>query len=148
MPLHKIIAWKEDGTKTDEIVFSETTSLGFSPKEKGIHSSSVSCFKYEIVGTMNPSLVEIKGKKFIVPYWIEVHPKTTLNDISFEFPKPKDTLPKIKLESESQSGMGQYKTTYNPNNGTYKCSCMGYFRAKDKRCKHIKELEIQIKNKS
>lgn len=147
MPLHRIIAWKKDGTKTDEIIFSKTTSLGFSPSETGIHSSSVSIHKYEIVGDMNPSLIESKGKKYIVPYWIEVHPKTTMNDILFEFPKPKDSLPKVKLESESQSGLGQYKTTFNPNNGTYKCNCMGYWRSKGN-CKHVKELRVQMEKKN
>jgi hypothetical protein len=147
MPLHRIIAWKKDGTKTDEIVYSETTSLSISPVKDNIHSSSVSVFKYEVEGLISPSIIESQGKTYIVPQWLEVHPKTTLKDIIHISPQAKETLPKIKLESESQSGLGQYKTTYNPNNGTYRCSCMGFFRSKGN-CKHVKELraKMEVKN--
>jgi hypothetical protein len=147
MPLHRVITWKKDGTKTDEIVYSETTTLSISPVKDNIHSSSVSVFKYEVEGLIPPSIIESQGKTYIVPYWLEVHPKTTFKDIIHISPQAKETLPKIKLESESQSGLGQYKTTYNPNNGTYKCSCMGFWRSKGN-CKHVKEMKAKMEVKN
>lgn len=147
MPLHRVISWKKDGTKTDEIVYSETTTLSISPDKDNIHSSSVSVFKYEVEGLIPPTVIESRGKTYIVPQWLEVHPKTTLKDVIHISPQAKETLPKVKVESESQSGLGQYKTTYNPNNNTYKCSCFGFIRTKGN-CKHVKELRIKMEEKN
>jgi hypothetical protein len=69
MPLHKVITWKKDGTKTDEIVYSETTTLSISPVKDNIHSSSVSVLKYEVEGLIPPSIIESQGKTYIVLYF-------------------------------------------------------------------------------
>ena len=39
--------------------------------------------------------------------------------------------------------MGIYKTTYDPNKKIYKCTCMGFYRARMKGgvCKHVKVLK-------
>jgi hypothetical protein len=43
---------------------------------------------------------------------------------------------------ESSSSDGFYQVT--ENMGKLKCNCMGYFRASDRRCKHIKEVEKEL----
>ena len=58
-----------------------------------------------------------------------------LNDIAYT----------IKETFESKSGLGEYKTSYNPNNNTFKCNCMGFWRSKGN-CKHVKALREKIKS--
>jgi hypothetical protein len=61
-----------------------------------------------------------------------------------------DNLPKIvekpkqenKWMFESSSGDGFYQVR--ENMGKLKCSCPGSWRAFDKRCKHIKEVEKEL----
>ena len=60
-----------------------------------------------------------------------------LKDIKKEdIKKEEDTIEDNKKEDkvveqfESGSGMGEYKTTYNPNNKRYSCNCMGFWRSK------------------
>jgi len=46
-------------------------------------------------------------------------------------------------EFKSSSGDGTYIVSLNKN-GNPKCNCPGVWRAKDKRCKHIKEVEKEL----
>ena len=39
----------------------------------------------------------------------------------------------------------EYTTKYYPDSGKYHCTCMGYWRSKDRRCKHIKAMELKMK---
>jgi hypothetical protein len=43
---------------------------------------------------------------------------------------------------ESSSGDGFYQVI--ENMGKLKCNCPGTWRAKDRRCKHIKEVEQEL----
>ncbi len=73
-----------------------------------------------------------------MPSDIEVHPLTTIDDVNW-------TKPKLKKETMKIEGsMGTYKTTYDPNKKTYKCTCMGFWRSKGN-CKHVKELREKNK---
>lgn len=127
--------------QTTEIIYNETTSYTHIPNGESL--VEVSVFKYHVKGMMNPAIINFGNKQIIGPYNIECHPMTTLNDIVWERPEAKQD--KLVETNESKSGLGQYKTTYNPNNNTFKCSCMGYFRAKDRQCKHIKALKEKMK---
>ena len=52
---------------------------------------------------------------------------------------------KLKKEIEHiQGSVGTYKTTYDPNKKTYKCTCMGFWRSKGN-CKHVKALKEKNK---
>jgi hypothetical protein len=66
--------------------------------------------------------------------WIEVHPQTTYDDVVWIRPKAK------KIIEHIDGSMGKYKTTYDPNKKTYKCTCMGFWRSKGN-CKHVKALK-------
>ena len=97
-----------------------------------------------------PTLITLDGKKYLTPPWQEVSLETTLNDIEWvkENPSPpvkKD--PKIITETfvSSSNPSILYKTKKverEDGTFTYSCNCPGAWRAKDKRCKHIKKLEL------
>ena len=85
------------------------------------------------------------GDKFILPSMEKVHPETTLNDIINIKPKVKKRAEPIIETSISSSGDVTYETKYYPDSGKYYCDCRGYWMAKDRRCKHIKSLELKVK---
>ena len=66
----------------------------------------------------------------------------TLDDIKWV---PKKTEPKPESKTwtfKSSSSDKTYKVKQTDN--TLKCNCMGFFRAKDRRCKHNKSVEKEI----
>lgn len=105
----------------------------------------------EIKSFTHPVLISLRGKTYITPQWIEVPAGTTLKDIKWEKTTPSPPVkkePKIIIEtfvSSSDSSI-LYKTKKverEDGSFTYSCTCPGVWRAKDKRCKHIKTLEKQ-----
>lgn len=144
MPLHRVIKTYRNGTKTDEISYGESTNHSYI-HENSVLSSVVQLFKYDVpVSVIPPTIARVNGKTVILPSWIECHPLTTLKDINWTPPQP--VQDKVKETFESKSGLGEYKTSYNPNNNTYKCNCFGFYRAKDRQCKHIKALKEKMSN--
>jgi hypothetical protein len=98
---------------------------------------------------MPPTLGDFKGKRYLLPIWKEVPANTTLEDIQWEkenIQPPIKKEPKIIVEtfvsSSDDSILYETKKIEQVNgNFIYSCTCPGAWRAKDKRCKHIKELE-------
>lgn len=133
--LFKVQKQFDDGTKVDELVYSEGAYI-IHPKQQNISYCHVTLFKYKYEGHMFPALVNISDKKYIVPTWQKVHPQTTLNDIDWIKPQP-IKLDIVKFEVTGSNG-DKYKTVYNPNTKKWKCTCPGSWRAKDGHCKHIK----------
>lgn len=80
----------------------------------------------------------LNGKTYHFPSWIEVHPKTTLDDIEVE-KKPFEELfvekKKRSWKYKSSSSDKEY-TVKEGKNGLY-CDCWGYIA--HRKCKHIKE---------
>ena len=95
---------------------------------------------------LGPALyTDQNGDKFLLPTFEKVHPKTTLDDVILTRPaKEKRTEPIIET-SISSSGDVTYETKYYPDSGRIYCSCPGQWRAKDRRCKHIKAMELKVK---
>jgi hypothetical protein len=90
------------------------------------------------------ALIEIRGKKMLVPDWIEVHPQTIISDIKYNAPVVVEApIQQNEWMFESSSGGGFYKVKQNGLKLT--CTCPGSWRAFDRRCKHIKEIEKLIK---
>jgi len=96
-----------------------------------------------------PALLDIGDKRYIIPTWKEIPLNTELKDIQWEKeiiqPPVKKEL-KIIAETfvSSSDSTILYKTKkIEKEDGSfvYTCDCPGHWRAKDKRCKHIKELE-------
>ena len=103
----------------------------------------VQVFKYTYEHPLIPPSLFIgqDGQKYIVPTWQKVVPETTLNDIKWikpEVVKPKPQKNEWLFESSSDPGHF-YKVTQ--VGVTYKCNCPGVWRAKDRQCKHIKEVK-------
>ena len=99
-------------------------------------------FRYE---SRSPyfGLVEIQGKKFLTPDWIEVHPQTTYTDIKHEPVVVEVPVQKSEWTFKSESSDSIYRVRQNGLKLT--CTCPGSWRAADRRCKHIKEVEKLIK---
>jgi hypothetical protein len=141
-----------DGYIEDFIEYREPNeSITIYPNQEGIRHASCRPFKYEVPKhpILPKMIVRLGDKTFIYPSQIQCHPKTTLNDIketkSIEQIRVEKTIePKKKEETkswkfESTSGGGTYIVTQTPKG--LKCDCPGTWRAKDRRCKHIKEVE-------
>lgn len=106
-----------------------------------ISTSTIRPFQYEVKSILKPGIANIQGKKFITPGFIPCHPNTELNDIKW--------IPKISKQEQvkeidtwrfkSSSGDGEYVTKR--NGFKFSCNCPGVWRAKDRECKHIKEVK-------
>lgn len=148
MALHKIIQKHKVSILGQEITYTnhfikhtEGTSHGFKPSSSLIGSSS-QLFKYDYEHPiLAPTLYESKGQKYILPFWIKVHPKTTYSDINWIKPEVKKIEPeKNTWKFESSSAPGTFYIV-KQSGLRYSCNCPGVWRSKDRRCKHIKQIE-------
>lgn len=81
-------------------------------------------------------------KAFMIPEWVEVHPKTTVEDIKYIEPKKKVKREKPQVwEFKSSSSDSVYKVKKQPDGRLY-CDCWG-FRA-HRKCKHVKQVQEEI----
>ena len=126
--------WNVNGN----IVYSDG-SLGLDPKAANGAMVRRHFYKVPYSALGSGSLFEKDGKVFHTPSWIEVHPKTTHDDIvvkknPFEelFVEPKS------WKFKSASSDKEYTVKINAK-GNLSCDCWGYIA--HKRCKHIKEVE-------
>mgnify|MGYP001160002476 FL=1 len=108
----------------------------------GFGPTMVRRFKYEYKDpVMPPSILELNGKTYLMPIWKEVEKGTTINDVEWIKPKPKRKYETVVVETPASGSDTIYKTRFYPDTGNYTCTCPGTWRAKDRRCKHIKKLE-------
>ena len=141
--LYKFTNKNKYGTLRSRIIYRPNgEGFKFNPKGFGPFVN-VQPFKYEYKGEMLPPslFTDQQGQKYIVPSWQKVLPETTLEDINWVKPKVKKEKPKKDewlFESKSDPGHF-YKVTQ--VGVTYKCNCPGVWRAKDRQCKHIKEVK-------
>jgi hypothetical protein len=92
---------------------------------------------YHVQSSLRPAIVDLPKGTFVVPAWVEVPRGTTLDQIVWENEiQPKSNPSIIKVEGSSGSTYFIQKI-----GNKYKCSCPGYFRSKDRVCKHIKQLK-------
>ena len=144
---HKVNILGQEITYTNKFLkYSKTTSYGFTPS-KSLVSNGVYVFRYTYEHhSLPPTLVVLSGQKYIVPTWQKVHSETTLADIEWIKPEPKvnqqQNIPIIKEEFkfESKSDPGSFYVV-RVTGDKIKCNCPGSWRAADRRCKHIKEVE-------
>jgi hypothetical protein len=143
--LSKMFIEYEDGLKVEKVVHNSETSF----KTKSIKHASCQPFKYEVEkhAYLCIAIVQMGNIKKIMPAGIVCHPKTTLEDIieidntPLEKPEPKPREKRTwKFESASSDGL----YTVRENMGKLSCNCMGVWRARDRRCKHIKEVEKEL----
>jgi len=106
----------------------------------------VRCFKYKYEHPVMPPMIwENNGKTYLMPLWKEVVNGTTINDIEWIKPvKKKTVVEEFKFESASSGSLYTTKKFTKPSGEIkYSCTCPGVYRAKDKQCKHIKELKAK-----
>jgi hypothetical protein len=99
---------------------------------------------YVTGGIIRPMLINLVDKLAIIPWWVNVPLNTTLDDIIWirEDNEPVQTQPEF-IEIKSSSSNEKYRITKKINK--YHCTCPGFWRSKDRVCKHIKQV---IKEKS
>jgi len=135
---HRIISWP------DKKPFSHGPGFG-----KVVR---VQRFKYEYEHAyIAPALFTSPrdGQKYIIPGWIKVHPDTQLKDINWIKPEPKvvekqdtpTTPEEFKFESKSEPGSFYIVRVIGDK---VKCNCAGQYRAKDRQCKHMKEVKQKL----
>ena len=146
MALFKFQNLNKHGNLRTRIVHSPTSQFSFKPKGFG-KFVNVQRFYYEMEHEyLVPVLFKnLNGDLIMMPEGIKVHPKTTLKDIKVTRPKKQKRTEPIIETNISSSGDVTYETKYYPDSGNYYCSCPGTWRAKDRRCKHIKALELKHK---
>jgi len=142
--LKELVIEYGDGRKENRIVLNQDAK--FYPKRDNITFCLCRPFKYKVDkhAYLPAAIVKFSNKTVIMPAGIECHPGTTLDDIEIidnspkEKPEPKPREKRTwKFESASSDGF----YTVRENMGVLRCNCMGVWRAKDRRCKHIKEVE-------
>ncbi len=145
MALFKFQNLNKHGNLRTRIVHSPTSQFSFKPRGLG-KFVNVQRFRYEYHHAyMAPSMQVKDGERFIIPGDIKVHPETTFDDIVWMKPQPKKrTEPIIEISTSSSKDI-EYTTKYYPDSGNIHCSCPGTWRAKDRRCKHIKAMELKHK---
>ena len=146
MALFKFQNLNKHGNLRTRIVHSPTSQFSFKPAGYG-KFVNVQRFYYEVEHAyLSPALhTDDNGNKFMLPTFQKVHPETTLEDIKLIRPKVKKRTEPIIETSISSSGDVTYETKYYPDSGNIYCSCPGTWRAKDRRCKHIKAMESKVK---
>lgn len=102
-------------------------------------------FKYKHKHPLFPPLLLISNnQKYLMPGWVPVVMETELSDIEWVKAKPKLKPKVITHKFLSSKGDKEYitKEFIQPDNSVkYSCTCPGVWRAKDKKCKHIKNIE-------
>ena len=147
------IVYKDGTVKTEIIPLKDGEVFSVSPQKDTIQHAGIRTFKYHVPKHryLPKTIVRFGDKAYIYPEQIECHPDTTLDDIivdveetvTIEETTTLQTPEKKTWEFESSSGDGKYFVSLNKF-GNPKCNCPGVWRAKDKRCKHIKEVEIEL----
>jgi|TARA_B110000503_G_scaffold56017_1_gene89855 hypothetical protein len=117
----------------------------FNPKGFGPFVN-VEVFKYTYEHPiLPPSLFTgTDGQKFITPTWQKVLPETTLEDINWVKPELKVTpTTSLEYKFESKSDPGSFYIV-RVIGDKVKCNCAGQYRAKDRQCKHMKEVKQKL----
>ena len=140
--------WKIQTKKTrftdwkEEIVYSEGAL-----SVKGKVGIIAVPFKYKVKSSNVPPIIfDHKGKRYVLPYWLEVHPQTTLTDIFVEKEKVKKTSYEVLSERTGE----KYTVKFNPTESKWTCNCTGFHRllVKEKGCKHIQQIRDSVKENS
>lgn len=151
--LAELIVLLGDGRKVSKIVLAGSEEAKIYPERDDIVQSYYKPFKYKVKkhNYLCKSIVELNGKFIIMPAGIECHPKTTLDDI-IEIEKKQKPTVKVEQVEKPVEKTWKFESKSEPNNfyivrvvnGKVKCNCAGQFRAKDRKCKHMKEVEKEL----
>jgi hypothetical protein len=143
--LKRQILFYKDGRKTDNIIYTDNSTPTITyPKRDNIKHGFLTTYKYDVKLKMGEcvALVKLGEKLILMPLNVEVHPKTTLQDVNVIKKKIKEK-PAKTFTFKSSSSDSTY--TVKEINNQYVCNCTGFFRVKDKKkgCKHIQEIKLK-----
>lgn len=131
-----LIKYKGTNKYVEEIHYSDGP-LQIDPSK--VESCITKLLRYKAIGPIFGLVTSpLNNKKYLVPKWEEVHPNTTIEDITYPKLKPKKQPQTFKIKD--------YTIKYNENQKVYVCNCQGYFRVKDRTvgCKHVQELKKNL----
>ena len=153
MALWKFVNLNKHGNFRTRIIHSETSALTIGQGFGDFVGASR--FHYESRTPYHGLMTSpVDGKKYLTPDWIVVVPETTLDDIkvaeietrgrkkaSTKFENPKE------WKFESKSDPDSWYVVKHVSESKVTCTCAGQYRAKDRKCRHMKEvmLELNIK---
>ena len=138
-----IFKFTKDGV--EEIIAQESSAFTYKPDGK-TKLYAVQRVMYKQKSWIPPAFVNIRDKKYLVPEWVEVHPKAQLSDVMWKRPERKvqktDVITK-KFTSKSNPDITytSKKTMLPTGKVQYSCNCPGVWRAKSRECKHMKEMK-------
>jgi len=126
----------------DEIVFSDGP-LSLSAKEMSGVFVQRHFYKVPFSNVGKGGIIKTTNDRYVhTPSWIEVHPKTTIEDIIVD----KDPFEELFVEPKSWSfksaSSDKEYTVKLKKDGSLYCDCWGYIAHKN--CKHVKEITAQI----
>jgi len=129
----------------EEIITQESPAYTYKPDGK-TKFYAVQRVMYKQDSWMPPAFINVGGKKYLMPKWVEVHPEAQLSDVMWERPERKVEKPNViikKFTSKSNPNITYTakKTTLPTGKIQYSCNCPGVWRSKTRECKHIKELK-------
>ena len=149
MPLFEFTHKTKYGQLRKRIVYNESSQFTIKPGFGNF--VAVRPFRYMSRSPYQPGLVTRDGKKFLIPDWVEVLPETTINDIkAFE----EETRGRKKVSKkvnnpnewrfESKSDPGSFYVVKQISDYKVSCTCSGQYRAKDRKCRHMKEVMKEL----
>ena len=126
----------------DEIVFSDGP-LSLSAKEMSGVFVQRHFYKVPFSNVGKGGIIKTTNDRYVhTPSWIEVHPKTTIEDIIVD----KDPFEELFVEPKSWSfksaSSDKEYTVKLKKDGSLYCDCWGYIAHKN--FKHVKEVKAQI----
>ena len=139
----------EDGRKERNIIhLNPGEQVKIYPQRDKIVISNCKSFKYKV--EKHPylcvAIANFGGEYKIMPAGVSCIPGTTLNDIEVInnlIPK-EPASPREKHTWKFKSSSSDSTYVVKENWGKLRCDCMGSWRSKDRKCKHIKEVEQEL----
>ena len=149
MPLFEFYNKTSYGQLRKRIVYNESSQFTIKPGFGDF--VAVRPFRYMSKSQFTPGLITRDGKKFMIPDWVEVLPETTINDIkAFEEETRGRKKGSKKVDNptewrfESKSDPGSYYVVKQISDYKVSCTCSGQYRAKDRKCRHMKEVMQEL----
>ena len=149
MPLFEFTNQTKYGQLRKRIVYNESSQMTIKPgfgKFVGIRP-----FKYMSRSARTPGLTRSNGVLYMIPDWIEVLHETTVNDIKAFEEEGRGRPKKVAMTSEpkewkfeSKSDPGSFYEVKQVSDYKVSCTCSGQYRAKDRKCRHMKEVMLEL----
>jgi len=142
MPLWKFSNLNKYGNLRHRIIHTESSQFSYKPKGLGPFVG-VRRFKYTYEHQIIPPSLFVgqDNQKYILPTWQKVLPETTLADIEWIKPeKPVEKPEHKEWRFESKSDPGHFYVVTQVSDFKVRCTCSGQYRAKDRKCRHMKEV--------